>query len=106
VGVCGGGGGPIIPPPPPPPPRPALPPGYAVSPTGTAVPVINPRAGHARPARNTEFALLFGIVLMGVGVWLRVCVVMSGTAFAHDVRTRYTASALLRLRLGRNAREG
>lgn len=86
--------------------RPALPPGYAVSPTGTAVPVVNPRAGHARPARNTEFALLLGIVLMGVGVWLRGCVVMSGTAFAHDMRTRYTASALLRLRLGRNAREG
>jgi len=83
--------------------RPALPPGYAVSPTGTAIPVVNPRAGHARPVRNTEFALLLGIVLMGVGARL---LVIGDTAFAHDVRTRYTASALLRLRLGRNAREG
>ena len=81
--------------------RPALPPGYAVGPTGTAIPVVNPRAGHARSAHTTWFVLLLGIVLMGVGARLRV---IGGVAFAHDVRTRYTASALLRS--GRNAWEG
>ncbi|MCA1724225.1 MAG: hypothetical protein LC748_08270 [Thermomicrobia bacterium] len=84
--------------------RPAVPPGYAVGPTGTAVPVINPRAGHPRQASSAEGALLLGIIFMVVGAGLRRCAVTGGAAFARDVRTRYTTSALLRS--VRNAREG
>lgn len=84
--------------------RPAVPPGYAVGPTGTAVPVINPRAGHPRPASSAEGALLLGIVFMFLGAGLRRCAVTGNAAFARDVRTRYTASALLRS--VRNTREG
>ena len=84
--------------------RPVLPPGYAVGPTGTAIPVINPRAGHARAATHTGFAFLLGIVFMVVGAWLRGFVVIGGATFARDARTRYTTSALLRS--VRNTREG
>ncbi|HEY8293379.1 MAG TPA: hypothetical protein VIG44_12865 [Thermomicrobiales bacterium] len=52
--------------------RPAVPPGYAVGPTGVAAPIVNPRAGHPQPERDASLALLIGIAFLCAGVSLRV----------------------------------
>jgi hypothetical protein len=52
--------------------RPAMPPGYAVGPMGSAVPIVNPRAGQPRPESGIGWALLVGIACLCVGASLRM----------------------------------